>query len=65
MNRRKFLSVKEICEITGFCKDTVYRRIREGVLPAIKFGQKLLVPLDAFEHLFSEGERQHDSGAAE
>ncbi len=40
---REFFSVKEIAEKLGLSKDTIWRRVREGVLPHHKLGRAVRI----------------------
>ncbi len=50
---REWLSVQEfMARHPGLIgRSAVYERIREGVLPSIRIGKKILVPSDAFDTL--------------
>jgi hypothetical protein len=48
---RAAFSIEEVKAATGFCRDTVYRAIRENKLVARKYGKRTIVlagDLDAF-----------------
>lgn len=38
------LNVTDVSEILRICTKTVYRMIREGQLPVVRVGKKILVP---------------------
>jgi excisionase family DNA binding protein len=40
---QELFSVKEIAEKLGLSKDTIWRRIREGVLPYYKLGRSVRI----------------------
>ena len=40
---KNFLTVKEISDITGVSKQTIYKHIKAGRLPAVRFGPRLLL----------------------
>ena len=46
---RLVYSVREACALLGLSKNSVYARIREGVIPSIRVGARLLIPRIAFE----------------
>lgn len=52
---RKWLTVAQfLAEHPGeLSRNTAYERIKDGTLPSIKLGRKILVPADAFERLLS------------
>ena len=41
---RLVYSVREACTLLGLSKNSVYARIREGVIPSIRVGARLLIP---------------------
>lgn len=45
-NRPKLLSVKEVAEWFGVNPMTIYRKVKKGEIPAIKFGKNWLFPED-------------------
>jgi excisionase family DNA binding protein len=40
---RRAFTIKQVCEMTGFCAETIYRRIRSGELIARKCGRRTIV----------------------
>ncbi len=53
---KQFYSVRDIVLATGLSRDTIYRRVNEGVLPAVKLGgKKLLIPAAAFDQILKLG----------
>ena len=45
----RFLTVAEVAEMMRVSKMTVYRRVRSGELPAIRFGRSFRVPESAVQ----------------
>lgn len=44
----KLYSVKELSEVTGMAKQTLYRLVREDKVKCYKIGQRILFDLDDF-----------------
>ena len=42
------LTIKDVAEITGLHVNSVRRLCRDGNIPSMKFGQKIMVPKDIF-----------------
>lgn len=58
----KFLTVAEVAEIMRVSKMTVYRAVRSGELPALRFGRSFRVPEFAVARAIEElGEQGLDS----
>ena len=51
---RRTLSVPEAAEALGLAKTSAYAAARNGDLPAIRVGKRLLVPVDALERMLAE-----------
>lgn len=41
---RRYYSPKEISAITGLSIATISRRIKDGTIPAVRIGHRLLIP---------------------
>jgi excisionase family DNA binding protein len=53
-----FLTVEEAAELLRVSAPTIYRRIHDGTLPAVRVGQRLLVPRDELvERLYGREQR--------
>lgn len=48
---RKTMSVPEAGAILGVGRNTAYNMAREGVIPTIRLGRRLVVPVVALERL--------------
>jgi excisionase family DNA binding protein len=63
MSRREVeklgLTVPEAGELLGICRGTAYKLARDGVLPALRLGRRLVVPRRALDRLL---ERPQDFG---
>lgn len=63
---KKFLTVKDIMEILGVSKPTVYRIIDSADFPKIRFGRAIRIPPDAFQRWVeqktggAENEKNHN-----
>jgi excisionase family DNA binding protein len=44
-------SVAEVAELLGISRSTAYECVRRGEIPALQFGQRLVLPVDAIERL--------------
>ena len=42
------LTIKDVAEITGLHVNSVRRLCRDGNIPSMKFGQKIMIPKDIF-----------------
>lgn len=50
-HKRKVLTVKEAAEQLGFSPPTIYRAVRNGYIPFIRIGGRILIPVAAFEKM--------------
>jgi excisionase family DNA binding protein len=48
------LSVSEVSKLLGMSRSAVYEAIRQGQIPSIRFGKRILVPRIRLEMLLSE-----------
>ncbi len=56
-NLKRYLSVKQVCELLPVCKSLVYRMVRSGEIPSARLGGKILVPVDDLRAIL-EGNRK-------
>ena len=49
-NKKNYYKVKEVCNITGFSRATIYSLIHNGIMPSIKVGKQYLVPVAVFDN---------------
>ncbi len=49
MTDRLLIGVKEAAQLLGIGRDSAYQLIREGRLPALRIGRRILVPSAALE----------------
>lgn len=54
MAERMFLGLREVAEVLGLSHSTVYKRVREGVIPSVRIGQCWRVPRKWLEGLLDE-----------
>jgi len=50
----KFFSIFEVMKITGLSRVSVYRRIKDKTLKAIKLGRRVLIPASFLDDLMAE-----------
>ncbi len=48
---RVVITVGETANLLGICKNSVYKAIREGGLPCIRVGKRVLVPVGRLSEL--------------
>ena len=51
---RKTVTVKEAATLLGIGRDTAYAAVRDGTLPSIRLGKRLVIPIAALNKLLSE-----------
>jgi excisionase family DNA binding protein len=49
--QRRTYSVGEVADLLGISRSTAYECVHRGEIPALRFGQRLVVPIDAIEDL--------------
>lgn len=47
------LSVPEAGRLLGICRDSAYAAVRNGTLPSIRLGKRIVVPRAALERLLN------------
>lgn len=63
MTDRLLVSVREAARLLGIGRDTAYGLIREGRLPAVRIGRRVLVPRAALEPWVVDQARAREGGA--
>ena len=58
---REYLSVKEFKDRLGVSRNLIYEQVRKGVLPSVRLGGRILIPVDALELLMQRQEQQESS----
>lgn len=46
--RRPTLTVAEAAEILGVCERTIYRAVRAGTVPNVRYGRRIVIPTGEF-----------------
>ena len=62
LSDREYLSVKELKDRLGVSGNLIYEQVRKGVLPSVRLGGRILIPVDALEQLMQR-QMQHESSA--
>lgn len=52
---RAVLHLKEVAQVLGLSRTTIYRLIRDGKMRVIRVGSRTLVPIDVVEAILSSG----------
>jgi len=55
IDRRLCVNVPEAAEMLGLSRNFVYKLVREGKLPSIRFGKRILIPRAALDKMLEEG----------
>ena len=55
---KEFLSVREFKDRAGVSSNLVYEQLRKGVLPSVRLGGRILIPVDALQQLMEKQHRQ-------
>ena len=58
IDRRLCVSVPEAAEMLGMSRNFAYQLVREGKLPSIRFGKRILIPRAALGRMLEEGVSQ-------
>ena len=53
MMERETVTVPEVAVILGIGKDTAYRLVRDGTIPSLRFGKRLVIPLVALNNFLA------------
>ena len=61
----EYLSVKEFKDRLGVSRNLIYEQVRKGVLPSVRLGGRILIPVDALELLMQRQEQQESSADPE
>jgi excisionase family DNA binding protein len=54
MRKKEFVSAKEIVTLLGLSRSKVYALLKDGRLPSVKFGRRIIVPTQALMHVLME-----------
>ena len=55
-----FISVREFTKRHGLSRNLVYEQLRKGVLPSVRLGGRILIPVDALQQMM-ERQRQRET----
>ena len=55
IDRRLCVTVPEAAEMLGISRNFAYQLVREGKLPSIRFGKRILIPKAALEKMLENG----------
>jgi len=55
IDRRLCVTVPEAAEMLGISRNFAYQLVREGKLPSIRFGKRILIPKAALEKMLEQG----------
>jgi excisionase family DNA binding protein len=55
IDKRLCLTVPEVAEMFGISRNFAYELVKQGQLPVIRFGKRLLIPKMALEKMLVEG----------
>ncbi len=61
---KRVLTVAEVAKALRICRPLAYKKIREGQIPAIKVGDRYLIPPIAFDKMLSDCKAKTPSGAS-
>ena len=57
IDRRLCVTVPEAAKMLGISRNFAYQLVKEGKLPSIRFGKRILIPRAALEKMLEEGVR--------
>ena len=55
IDKRLCITVPEAAEMLGISRNFAYELVKQGQLPVIRFGKRLLIPKIALEKMLEEG----------
>ena len=58
IDKRLCITVPEAAEMLGISRNFAYELVKQGKLPAIRFGKRLLIPRVALERMLEKGVTQ-------
>ena len=60
IEKRLCITVPEAAEMLGISRNFAYELVKQGQLPVIRFGKRLLIPRVALERMLEEGVTQYN-----
>ena len=58
MTITSFISVREFTKRHGLSRNLVYEQLRKGVLPSVRLGGRILIPVDALQQMMERQGQQ-------
>ena len=59
MTITSFISVREFTKRHALSRNLVYEQLRKGVLPSVRLGGRILIPVDALQQMMErQGQRE-------
>ena len=55
---KEYFSVKEFKDRVGVSSNLIYEQLRKGVLPSVRLGGRILIPVDALEVLMERQDQE-------
>ena len=55
IDRRLCVTVPEAAKMLGISRNFAYQLVREGKLPSIRLGKRILIPIAALEKMLEKG----------
>ena len=55
IDRRLCVTVPEAAKMLGISRNFAYQLVREGKLPSVRFGKRILIPIAALEKMLEKG----------
>ena len=56
IDKRLCLTVPEAAEMLGISRNFAYELVKQGQIPVIRFGKRILIPKIALEKMLGKGE---------
>lgn len=56
---RKTMTVEEFAYTVGIGKNNAYQLVREGRIPSVRLGRRLVIPANAFELMLEQKPTNH------
>ena len=58
MTTTPFISVREFTKRHGLSRNLVYEQLHKGVLPSVRLGGRILIPVDALQQMMERQGQQ-------
>lgn len=59
-SEKQALSVADAAARLGICRSLCYRLVREGTIPSVQLGRRVLIPVTALEEMLSVKQTQEE-----